>query len=71
MKLVPVRSSNIEAVGYDPATRTMGVRFKGGMTYHHLDVSPEAHGALMSAPSKGAHYHQNVKGKFVTKKLVL
>lgn len=64
MKMVPVRSSNINAVGYDPASRTMDVQFQSGHTYSHYDVSPEAHEAFVGAGSIGSHYHQHFKGRF-------
>lgn len=69
MKLVPVKSSNVEAVGYDPDKRTMHVRFKGGATYIHHDVEPAHHAAFVSAPSVGAHYHTHFKGRFGVKKV--
>jgi hypothetical protein len=32
--MTPVKSSSIEAIGYDPARRTMAIRcFKGGSTH--------------------------------------
>jgi hypothetical protein len=68
VKLEPVTSSNIAAVGYDHATRTLGVQFKSGGTYHYHDVSPEEHRALVSADSIGSHFHQHIRsGKRVSK----
>lgn len=63
MEMRPVTSSNVDAVGYDHATRTMHVRFKGGGTYAHHDVGPEEHRALVTAKSLGSHYHAHFKGK--------
>lgn len=54
--LTPVKSSNIEAIGHDPATREMHVRFSGGKTYVVHGVSPEQHAEFMAASSKGSHY---------------
>jgi hypothetical protein len=57
----PVNSSNITAVGYDPASKTLAVQFKSGGTYHYQNVTPEKHGALMSASSIGGHLHTHIK----------
>ena len=57
-------SSNIEAAGYNPETKTLRVRFKGGSVYDHHDFPADAHDAFMSADSKGSHYHSTIKGKY-------
>jgi len=62
-EMVPVKSSNVEAIGYDAGGSVMHVRFKGGKTYAHDSVSPRDHQAFMDADSKGKHYHANFKGK--------
>ena len=48
-----VESSNIAAIGYDAATRTLGVRFKNGGTYHCLGVEPKDHEAFLAAGDAG------------------
>lgn len=63
MRMVPVKSSNIKAVGYDPATLTMHVQFASGATYAHEKVVPARHEGFMKAASKGAHYAAQFKGK--------
>jgi hypothetical protein len=67
LKLVPVRSSNVQAVGYDPASRVMHVQFKGGGTYAHRGVTPAEHAAFMAAPSLGSHYSAKFKGRHAAK----
>ena len=52
MHHVTVKSSNIESVAYDPATRELHVRFKNGGTYSYEDVPAEKHAALMAAPPR-------------------
>ena len=61
MEMRPVDSSNIKAIGYDPATRVMRVEFHHGGSYEHRDVTSEEHEALMSASSKGSHYHRHFR----------
>ena len=56
MTMVPVKSTNVAAIGYDPARRELGVQYRSSDTvYTHPDVSAERHQALMDAPSKGQH----------------
>ena len=33
--MTPVKSSQLTKVGYDEATRTLAVEFKGGAVYHY------------------------------------
>ena len=56
MTMTPVKSTNVAAIGYDPARRELGVQYHSSDTvYTHPNVSAEQHKALMDAPSKGAH----------------
>ncbi len=56
MEMIPIEgSSNIAAIGYAPDVQLLQVRYRDGAQYQWLNVSPEAHAALMAAPSKGAH----------------
>jgi hypothetical protein len=62
--LVPVKSSNVDAVGYDAATKELHVRFKGNpKVYIHDGVTPQQHAAFLASPSKGKFYAANFKGK--------
>ena len=62
--LVPVTSSNIDAVGYDPQEKILAVKFKDGSLYHYSDVEKDVHEGLTSAKSIGAHFHKNIKGSY-------
>lgn len=56
----PVSSSNIRAIGYDPASKRLSVQFNGSGTYHYDDVPPEAHEHLMSEETGiGSRFHSN------------
>jgi KTSC domain len=52
--LTPVRSSNVTAIGYDPATQTARVQFKGGATYRYAGVSPKLFESIQKSESVGA-----------------
>ncbi len=63
-EMVPVESSNLNAVGYVPSVKALHVRFKSGQTYVHVDVPAEEHRALMAARSKGGYYNAYIKGVY-------
>src|SRR5690348_5229747 len=63
-KLVPVESSMIQAVGYDPETRILEVVFNSGQTYCYEDVPPEVHQELMAADSKGQYMRAAIIGVY-------
>ncbi|HSK95041.1 MAG TPA: KTSC domain-containing protein [Euzebyales bacterium] len=63
-ELVPVDSSSIAAVGYDPATRVLHVRFVSGRAYLYHDVPPSTYAALLRAESKGAYFNREVRDAF-------
>lgn len=62
--MVPVESSNLKAVGYDPDAKEMHIQFKSGGHYSYANVPPEAHQAFMAADSKGGHFSKNFAGHF-------
>lgn len=66
MKMNPVQSSNIAAVGYDDDSKTLAVEFKNGGIYHYSDVSPETRKALLAADSIGKYLMLNIKGVYAT-----
>jgi hypothetical protein len=63
-KLVPVESSMIQAVGYDPKTCTLEVVFNSGRTYCYEGVPPEVHQELMAADSKGRYMQAAIIGVY-------
>lgn len=70
MTRTPVNSSTIESIGYDPATQTLEVDFKGSGIYEYFGISPELHKDLMESSSKGTFLHFNViRKKFEFKKI--
>ena len=64
MDLKPVKSSGIAAVGYEPNTKTLGVKFRSGDLYHYHDVSAQAHQDLIGAKSIGQHFAAKVTNKY-------
>ena len=61
MNREPVTSSNLAAVGYDEATKTLEVEFKNGTIYEYYSVPMSVYAGLMSAPSAGKYFNAHVK----------
>lgn len=60
----PVQSSNIRAIGYDPATQDLEVHFRGGSRYRYHGVDAQAHETFLNSPhegSHGKHFHQFIR----------
>ena len=63
-----VNSSNVHAVGYNPATKTLHVQFgqsadrrMPGKTYAFPGVPPEKHEGLITARSVGGYFAEHIK----------
>ncbi|HLY26913.1 MAG TPA: KTSC domain-containing protein [Aggregatilineales bacterium] len=61
MKRIPITSSNLAAIGYDPHTKTLEVEFKNGMIYQYDRVPVDIYAELMNADSHGSYFARNVK----------
>ncbi len=60
MKLQPVASSLIEAVGYDETTSTLEVVFNSDKTYGYFEVPQTVYLELMASDSKGSYMLSDV-----------
>ena len=61
--LMPVESSQVKAVGYDDASKTLAVAFTrgAGAVYHYPNVEPKTHQAFIGAESIGKFFGQHIK----------
>ena len=60
--LNPVKSSQIESVGYDAATGTLAVKFQRGTTvYQYPNVTPKQFAEFQAADSLGKHFGKHLK----------
>jgi hypothetical protein len=59
-----VSSSNIVAVGYDPASETLEVEFQNGSVYQYYNVGQSTYDEFMAAPSKGKFLAYQIKNCF-------
>lgn len=56
MELIPVESSMIDGVAYDPQAQQLTVRFiNSGRLYCYFDVPQACYDELMAAESKGSY----------------
>lgn len=65
MERTPVKSSNVDSVGYDEATKTLEIQYKGkpskpGGIYQYAGVEPQTHLDLMGAESIGKFVRKSV-----------
>ncbi|GJQ22146.1 MAG: hypothetical protein HBSIN02_25010 [Bacteroidia bacterium] len=61
---IPVTSSTVASVGYDPATLTLEVEFTNGTIYQYFDVPEMEYQNLVGAESVGKHLNNNIKPNY-------
>ena len=62
MGRIPVRSTSIGSIGYQPVERELEIKFReSGDVYRYFDVPAEEHAAFMAAESKGTYLNQVFK----------
>ena len=61
MERLPVKSTNIAAVGYDSELKVLEVEFvNSGAVYQYYGVPAEVYQDLMDASSPGRYFSQNI-----------
>ena len=61
MERIPVESSNLASVRYDPKSAVLDIEFKIGGIYEYSGVHKSVYDGLMNAVSKGKYFHQHIK----------
>ncbi|GFE59620.1 KTSC domain-containing protein [Geobacter sp. AOG2] len=64
MERIPVTSSNIRAIGYDPDSQTLEIEFNHGSVYQYTGVPEHEYESMMNADSKGQYLNANIKGRY-------
>ncbi|RTY89527.1 DUF87 domain-containing protein [Flavobacterium sp. GSN2] len=64
MERIPVKSSNIDSIGYDENTSTLEIEFLNNSIYQYFDVPQHIYQGLMQADSQGQFLAQNIKGVY-------
>jgi len=73
MELIPVVSSNVEAIGWEANVllpyasmrkNILQVKFLSGLVYNYLNVPKEVYVELMASDSKGSYINRKIKNKY-------
>jgi len=64
MKLVPVESSMLLAVGYDAASKELEAVFSSGAVWRYREVPRKVYRELLAAESKGSYMQSYVIGAY-------
>ena len=69
VELVFVRSSALDAVGFDRERSELHVRFPDGGTYVYSDVPEQVHRELLEAESKGGFFVNVIQPGYAAREL--
>jgi len=69
MQRIPVDSTDIVAIGYDPKSRILEIEFKEGRIYQYLDVAPDIYARFMRTDSYGQYFYAFVNGHYRYKRI--
>ena len=69
MQRIPVVSSNLQSVGYDPTAQLLEVEFHDGSVYQYTHVPEAIYRALVAAGSHGQYFHAHIKGAYPTTRI--
>jgi hypothetical protein len=68
-EMVPVTSSNIEAIGHDTRSSDLHVKFKNGGHYAYHGVSRDLYFQMLGADSPGVFHAEHIRSVFKHRKL--
>jgi hypothetical protein len=66
---VPLRSSNLAAVEFDPASSSLIVEFQSGGVYRYVGVAPAVYDGLLRAYSHGRYFHAWIRNRYQSSRL--
>ena len=61
---VPLVSSNVASIAYDPDEQTLEVTFNSGAVYQYFAVDESVYMSFLAAPSPGRFLWQNLRGVY-------
>lgn len=67
MQMIPIKSSNIKAAGYEFGI--LRIRFGNDTEYDYRGVGVETFNEFMEAKSQGKFFHKNIKSQHAGKKV--
>jgi KTSC domain len=59
-----ITSTALKSVGYDAVAHVLEVELQAGPIHRYFDVPQSVYETLISAPSKGRYFDNNVRGKY-------
>jgi hypothetical protein len=62
--MIRVSSSAISAIGYDPSTQRMQIKFTQGQTYAFCRVPASVYEGFLRSGSKGTYYDSHIRGRY-------
>ncbi len=69
MDRIPVQSTNVAEVGYDPGTMTLEVAFRNGTLYQYFDVPEALFQEMLRSDSIGKFLNTQIKNSYRYAKL--
>ena len=64
MLATAVASTTLASAAYDASAQLLRLEFRSCAVYSYFGVPPAVHQALLAAPSKGAYFNRNIRGRF-------
>jgi hypothetical protein len=64
MERIPVTSSNVAEVGYEPASMTLEIAFCNGNVYQYFDVPEMVYQEFIGSDSVGTYLNANIKNSY-------
>ena len=65
MQMIPVISDAINAIGYDPQTKVMHIKFAQGKTYPYCGVPQHIFDGLLNATSShGTYFNDHIRDRY-------
>ncbi len=61
MELIPLSSTNLRAIGYDPDTMTMQIQFNNGSLYSYANIEPQTYEDMMASGNPGEYFATIIK----------
>src|SRR6186713_265804 len=69
MQRLPVESTDIISIGYDPKTGTLEIEFKEGRIYQYLDVEPDVYDRFTRTDSYGEYFYSFINKRYRYKRV--
>lgn len=60
MQRIPVESSDIVSIGYDPKSRVLEIEFKENRVYQYFDVEQRVYDLFLKADSYGEYFYAHI-----------